>query len=105
MDVAIANAKLPYRAPRQPLPNLDDPVSRVFLPGFYNTDWTFASNETQNGLLLLLWRSSLPIGTGHVSRIAVAAAPRYLKAVPRDPLARDLAFATKRWERNISCIQ
>jgi hypothetical protein len=53
MDVAIANAKLPYRAPRQPLPNLDDPVSRVFLPSFYTTDWTFASNQTQNSLLLL----------------------------------------------------
>lgn len=96
MDVAIANAKLPYRAPRQPLPNLDDPVSRAFLPGFYNTDWTFASNETQNGLLLLaLALRAYRLEQGAYPTSLSQLAPRYLKAVPRDPLARDLAFRYK----------
>jgi hypothetical protein len=94
MDIAIANAKLPYRASQQPLPPIDDPISQMFLPGFYNLRWSFALNETQNSLLLLalalrayrLDNSAYPKSLSQLS-------PRYLKAIPRDPLAPDGAFS------------
>jgi hypothetical protein len=96
MDVAIANEKLPYRAAQQPLPSFDDPISQMFVSGFYNPKWSFASNETHNGLLLLalalrayrLEQNAYPKSLSQLS-------PRYLKATPRDPLAHNLAFRYK----------
>jgi hypothetical protein len=96
MDVAIANAKLPYRAPPQPLPVADDPVTQIFLPGTYDARWRFARHETENGLHLLA-------PALHAYRLEQGAYPqslsqlssRYLKAIPHDPLAQNLAFRYK----------
>jgi hypothetical protein len=96
MDVAIANAKLPYRAPQQPLPLPDDPINQILMPGFYNLQWSFAHNETENGLLLLalalhahrLEQGAYPASLSQLS-------PRYLTVIPRDPLAHNLAFRYK----------
>jgi hypothetical protein len=60
--------------------NLEDPISRIFLPGFYNTDWTFASNQTQSGLLLWLGTTSLPTGTRQVSGCTVAVVTTILES-------------------------
>jgi hypothetical protein len=77
-----------------PLP--DDPINQILMPGFYNLQWSFAHNETENGLLLLalalhahrLEQGAYPASLSQLS-------PRYLTVIPRDPLAHNLAFRYK----------
>jgi hypothetical protein len=96
LDVTIANAKLPYRAPKQPLPSPDDPVTQIIAPGFFNSQWSFAHNETENGLLLLaLALRAYRLEQGAYPASLSQLSPRYVKTTPRDPLAHDLAFRYK----------
>ncbi len=87
-DVLIANARLPYAAPKTEPVIPNDPVSQILLSTFSRAHWNFARNETQNALLL----TALALRAYHLEHGSYppsldALAPAYLKQVPADPFA------------------
>lgn len=97
MDAAIANARLPYAAPKTAPVIPSGSVNQILLSYSSRSHWNFARNETQNALLLTalalrayrLERGSYPPSLG-------ALAPAYLKQVPTDPFALKGALGYRR---------
>lgn len=97
MDALIANARLPYAAPKTPPPTPGDPLSQILLPVFSHSHWNFARNETSNTLLLAaLALRAYRLEHGSYPPSLAALAPAYLKQVPADPLALKGALRYKR---------
>ncbi|HEX8551613.1 MAG TPA: hypothetical protein VF681_08665 [Abditibacteriaceae bacterium] len=86
MDAQIANARLPYTAPKAPIPVADDPVNRSFGSVFNNAGFNFARNDSATAVwMCALALRAFRLENGKYPATLNELAPRYLKEIPADP--------------------
>lgn len=88
LDAQIANVRLPYGTPGQPLPQPNDPYSQMLGGALSENRFRFSSAKNQTGNALLL--SALALRAyqaehGDLPKTLNDLAPSYLKNVPIDP--------------------
>ena len=88
MDALIANAQLPYAAPKTQPAIPTDPISQMIFPVFAKAGFKDVANRTQDALLetTLALRAYQLDHTQYPASLA-ALVPGYLAAVPDDPFA------------------
>lgn len=97
MNVQIANARLPYAAPKATPPEPRDPISRTFIPLFIKASIKEAMNRTQNALLTVSFAlRAYYADHGQYPATLQELTPGYLHAIPADPFALSGTVCYKR---------
>jgi len=88
MDALIANAKLPYAAPKTTPPLPKDLITVAFVPQLADEPMMFAVSETQNSLLAVSFAlRAFKLEHGKYPKSLKELVPSYLHAIPADPFA------------------
>jgi hypothetical protein len=86
MDAQIANARLPYTAPKAPIPAATDPINATLRPVFTNVGFNFARNDSGTAVwMCALALRAFRLENGQYPATLNELAPRYLKEIPPDP--------------------
>jgi hypothetical protein len=89
MDTNIANARLPYGAPKKPLPENLAVYNEKTSPVFERAGFYFARNDAANALLLIaLALRAFQAEKRRLPQSLKELAPSYLKQVPIDPFRK-----------------
>lgn len=97
MDAQIANAYLPYGAPKQAIPKAEDPYNAIFGSEFHNIGFSFARNDAGNAVwLVTLALRAHRLERGEYPGVLRALVPGFLRNVPSDPFGRGEALRYKR---------